>query len=378
LYETNARRTFDREELLKYVGEDVVRGLESGHLLVGEHELSYFRNQLIHDVLAASAIAGDRSRWTPESLNALTLGGNGFDAIGLALELVDDVSARDELLIVAHDWNPYAPVAAVGHAHRRGTAALSSDTEFALLAALAERRWDPVAASVQRVEDALRTFPGELADRLLHADDLDSVVALILERASRNGAPGRWHEIFAGALGADELIAALRGGSLTGWMAANVLRRRPLDEASRHTLLAALHDPEPMVRWRAAYSLGAEGEEDVAAGLLDVLDCDDTRWARWIAVRTLIEIAGRHPARRSRILDALHERLGMLRQQADVFRELERALELRDPPIGWASEVAPLVEELFITAETVEEQDHWRRLGKRISDSIRAARAAQG
>ena len=45
-----------------------------------------------------------------------------------------------------------------------------------------------------------------------------------------------------------------------------------------------------------------------------------------------------------------------------VLRELGRALDVRPQPDGWADTVAPLIQQLIGTSETLIEQDQWGRV----------------
>jgi hypothetical protein len=278
--------------------------------------------------------------------------------------------------MAVYDWNLYAAAYAVSQGRRHGSRAVSSETELALLAVLAERRWDTVAPSVRAVEDALRVSPSPLARTLLSANDLSEVVNLVRDSVAPNTA-GRWLRVFTGEVPVEEVVESLAGPPIEGWIAANVLRRGPLDESTRTAVLGALHATNRTIRWRAAHTLGADDSAAAIDGLLEVVDGDDWQWARYGAVRALVEVAAKRDTQRDRVLEELRARLPALQEDQRVFAELLRALELRDPPNGWVTDVAPLVEDMFIRARTVEDQDHWRQVGWRIADAVRRARRTE-
>lgn len=372
-YKDGQGRFFEIDALRSLVGEAIVDRLRASHELRVEDGHGYFRHHLFHDALAAGAVARDDERWTRDGLDALTFAANSFDAVALAAELIDSSERADRFVMAVYDWSLYAAAYAVSQGRRHGSIAVSPSTELALLAVLAERRWDPVAPSVEKVEDALRVSPSPIAAELLAAESLDEVITKVRDHADTDAT---WLPAFAGESTPAELIASLDGGPVEGWIAANALRRHELDEDERLAVLAALSSTDGTVRWRAAHTLGSDRSDEAVQGLLDVLDRDDWHWARYGAVRALVEIAASDDTRRAYVLSALKDRLETLQEEELVFRELQSALQLRDPPIGWATAVAPLIEQLFVRAETVPDQDHWRRVGHRISQSVSLARSA--
>jgi HEAT repeats len=376
-YKDGQGRFFELAQLQQSVGDCVDPLRRSGHLQV-EGDRAYFRHHLFHDVLAASAVARDDDRWTRDVFKRLTFDANSVDAVGLALELIGDQARADDFVMAVYDWNLYAAAAAVAHVRRYTGGAVSQDVELALLAVLAERRWDPVAPSVERIEDALRVSPHPLAARLLTASSTDEVVALIKEWATAHGVGGGrsgWVGVFTERLDESALLKALRAGPMPGWVAANVLRRHhQLGDQVRQGLIDLLSDDDPTVRWRAVHALGADARQEGADALLGILDNDEDDLVRYGAVRSLVEAAAGDPSVRTTVITALKSRLTQLERDRPVFNELQRALELRDPPDGWAGSVAPLIEELFLQSRTVEDQDHWRRVGRRVTESVERAR----
>ena len=376
IYRRERSRYFALSDLIAGAGGETASALLSDGLVLRDGEHVYFRHHLFHDALAALAVISGPGDWDSSSFDILTFDANSFDAVGLALELIEDTPGADRLLTAVYNWNQYASAYALSHGRRAGTVAVSDSLELAMLGVLAERRWDPVAPTVQRVEDALRVFPGEFPKRLLGARNLREIHALIRERATALVEPPAWLTVFLGAAPPAQLVLALGGEALTGWMAANSLRDAPLTGEDLARVVAAMDHPQRDIRWRAAHALGAHPGKATAERLLGAIDRDEDKWVRYGAIRSLIEQAGRAgPKLRSWILRSVQRRAGLIRHDSLVRGELERALQLRCPPIGWASAVEPLLMELFATSLTVPDQDHWRRVGHRVTESVRAARA---
>lgn len=367
-------RYFPWDRFVMHVGSEPPGRLADSDVLCRDGASAYFRHHLFHDALAAYALTTTPQRWVPKWFDTLTFNANSFDAVGLGLELIESPELADRFLLSVYDWNLYAAAYALGRGRRLGELAVTSSTEEAVLAVLAERRWDPVAPSAQRVEDALRVFPAPLAKRLLDAVDLTAVFEIV--GATETDAPhDRWRTVFLGKLGDDATMAELDSGPLIGWIAANALRRNRLNDRQLRKVSRALAAGTPTVRWRAAHVLGAQPTRHSVDRLLRALDKDGWVWVRYGAIRALVEIAGRSDSLRSHVIKSVRSRIPALRGDPIVLAELEKALELREPPRGWASSVEPLVEDLFLRASTVPDQDHWRQVGRRITDSVRSARA---
>jgi hypothetical protein len=366
LYMEDEARLFRRSALERLVGGDLVSRLISGEVLREDGDYAYFWHHLIHDVLVAHFLVSSRDLWQPDAFDVATFHATSFDALALALELIQSRQEADEFITAVYDWNYYASAYAVARGRRLGTAAVTPATELALLAMLAERRWDPFAVTAQAVEDALRVFPGELRKRLLDARSKDEVFERVAAEVAEIHDPVDWSDIYLERAGLKLLIDRLRGQALTGWMASNVLRRHPLDADTEKEIVNLTRSGERVVRWRAVHVLGANPTERSLEALLGRLDRDLWEWVRYGSIRSIVEIAARSEDLRERALQSVRERLDKIVKHPRLRKELEDALLLQEPPSGWVEAVAPIVEDLWAMAPTVHDQDHWRRVGHRI------------
>ena len=346
-------------------------------------ESAYFRHHLFHDALAARALVSDPTRWNSDCFDAITFEANSFDALAFALEMIDEPVAAEEMLLAIYDWNFYASAFALGRGQRLGTVAVSRSTTAALLALLAERRWDPFRHTVQGVEDALRVFHDDLAGRLLATAQPSDVLEIVREESTtwsgasgEEGAQDNWVSIYLDEVEEAALLEILTDGPLLAWMASNVLRRHTLRDASQTKVLELLEHEDPTTRWRSAHVLGTVTESRVVESLLERLDKDDSDGVRYGSVRSVVEIAYRSPKLRQGVFESLDKRLSALRKERKVFKELQRCLVLREPPTDWIETVTPLVEDLWAMESTIDDQDHWRRVGQRIVESVADSNAA--
>lgn len=374
LYEDESRY-FKWSALLQLADPAMVARLVASGVICRDRDWAFFHHHLFHDALAAHAVARRPESWVGEVFDILTFNANSFDAVGLGLEQIRDEPAADRFLLAVYDWNLYAAAYALARGRRLGSLAVSTSTEEAMLAVLAERRWDPIAPSAQRVADALRVFETPLARRYLEARDTDEVFSIVAEGANREGGED-WRQLFLGEVGTNRLLDELvDGGPLNGWIAANALRRESLAAEHIARIAIAARDESGTARWRAVHVLGTQNDRGVERLLFDALDGDVWVWVRYGAIRALVELAAHSEDLQGEILVGLTERVPDLAEQPRVMAELEKALQLRNPPDGWASAVAPLLEQVFSIAATVSDQDHWRTVGRRIEESVRMARS---
>jgi hypothetical protein len=377
MYESpDKSRTFDFASFTVRAGEEVARKLVAANLLEREDEFAYFAHHLYHDYLAARWLAHDQTRWDRAAFDALSFHASSFDALALALEQVREAELADELIRRIYDWNFYASAYALGKGRHLGSVLVTEKMEVALLAMLAERRWDLIRATVEAVTDALLFVPSDLARELLAAGSLEEVQRLIQQIDAEDDEYQAWRQLFLTPIGSEApaegvtLLADAR--SLLGWTAANVLRRTELTSEQQFEVrnLVERHR-EPRVRWRSAHALGShpsmENAEVLAQALTDV-----DEWVRYGAIRAIIEEAALSPNLRGEILRLVIEAVDQIVEDSRTIGQLQRSLVLREPPMEWPDAVAPLVEALWFKAASVEAQDRWRQVAYDVQRSVAA------
>jgi hypothetical protein len=370
-------RSFQLEDFRKIAGADtVVKLRQAGALVVDvvDESEAIFEHHLIHDVLAATWLAGEPDEWRATRFDQVTFKASSFDALALTLERIADPSSVDLFIRRVYDWNYYGAAYTLARAQQLGQVRVSATMHVALLAMLAERRWDPVVATVNRVEDALRMVGGPLADRLLDAGSPQEVREVVAREPGGDPLLQRWRALF---LRDDnqpvepQLIAALDDDeSLIGWTAANVLRRSRRSSVDEREVIARLAGASPpVVRWRSAHVLGGwstpEGHEALRHAILH--EPDD--WVRYGAIRSLVDNAASDAEHRDALLGWMRDSLDALRDgPPQVLVELERSLLRRPEPFGWRTAVSPLIEDAYATATDEDEVRRWERLARQLRD----------
>jgi hypothetical protein len=324
---------------------------------------AWFTHHLLHDYLAARSLASRKAEWGPGSFDIITLMAASFDSLRLTVEQLSDVADSDLLIRRIYDWNYY------GAAYSLVPGYVSSETSVVILAMLADKRWDPIWATVVQVDDALRFDGSETARQLLEADGRDELFNIVRRFDSGQDWFRQWAELFTtpdGTTANQAMIAGLRTeDSIISWTLANVLRRCHIDTSAMNELFNVASDDSAVVRWRAMHVLGAHPSGRSAQLLRARLE-DGDRWVRYGAVRSIIEIASRDPELRDEVFSMLIELVQSAKLDDSMLRELGRALDIRPQPEGWAYVIAPLVQQLIGFSGTLAEQDGWIRVMESI------------
>jgi HEAT repeat protein len=350
------------------VPPDMVTQLEEAGALRTGGDRAWFAHHLLHDFLAARALVARREQWGPQAFGVVTLGAASFDALRLAVEQLPDTESADLLVRRIYDWNYY------GAAYALSGERVSQEIRVAVLAMLADKKWDLVTATAATVSDALRVDRSVIAKQLLAAKDREQLFDVINAQESANPWFNRWREIFTipdGTPAGPDLVVRLQvDDSFAGWTLANVLRRCRLGPESLNEILRIATDGSNVERWRAAHVLGAHPSGQSAGTLLTRL-ADNDEWVRYGAVRSIVEIAAQTNDMRLReyLIIALTEAVQQGGFDSRMLNELERALDIRPQPPEWPASIATLVQQLIGSSERTSDQERWGRVMALIAQS---------
>jgi len=363
-YRDQRDRLVDVGELERVVGSEVRSLIEAG-VLEPAGDRSRFVHHLISDFLAALDLSDDPRRWRRDEFDSLTFTASSFDALAL---LLDEIApeASDLLVRSVYDWNLYAAAYMVAEDEARMNR-VSTEMRVALLAMLAERRFDRLQATAQQVTDALRLQRTDFSGALLGAASVGEVLQLVGDVEGTSSWFAEWRQLFVRVgdeAGADDIALLRVDDGVLGWTAANVLKRLRLGSTAVEEVMALLReDDDPTVRWRCAHVLGAVPAAATAEALLERARGDDDLWVQYGAVRSLIEVAaGSEGELRERIFLELGGLADAIASTPQLGREVERALHVTDAPAGWAEDAGLLIEQLWARGRSIAEQDRWREL----------------
>ncbi|MFJ8940831.1 NACHT domain-containing protein [Streptomyces sp. NPDC102365] len=343
-----------------------VDALVNSEMIRQSDNFVWFSHHLFHDYLASRYLVRHRTIWTRDSFDTVTTGAASFDALRLAVDQIGDPAVADEFVRQIYDWNYF------GAAYSLVSGRVTSEMRVALLAMLADKRWDSVSATAQQVTDALRLDGTEISQRMLDASTRADLLRIVREFPSTNENFSRWKTIFTipdGELVGADIVADLRAGDpMEAWTLANVLRRCRLSRNGEAELLTIAKSESAVERWRAVHVLGFHPSSATEA-MVETLLTDADSWVRYGAVRALVEIAAKSadPQLKTRIVTRFVESLAEEKLDDRMLYELSRVLDVCPQPPGWAETIAPLVQQLASTSINSMEHERWSALMARIA-----------
>ncbi|WP_158691024.1 NACHT domain-containing protein [Streptomyces sp. 351MFTsu5.1] len=355
-----------RSDFVAQVDLSLYRSLEGAELVRASETFVWFSHHLFHDYLASRYLVQHKMLWGPDAFDVVTTGAASFDSLRLAVDQIHDPVVADDFVRMVYNWNYF------GAAYSLVPGRVTSEMQVALLAMLADKRWDPVAATVEAVTDALRLNSTKTAKAMLGAPTRDRLFDVVEEFPSLNPSFIRWRTIFTigdGEYVGPDIVQSLASDDpIEAWTLANVLRRCRLTAAGERKLVDIARSESSVTRWRAVHVLGLHPSSETAR-VVQTLMFDSDKWVRYGAVRALIEVASNtHDlGLREAIVSWLEEQLSSKKLDEKMLYELGRVLNVRPQPASWPESVAPLVQQLASMSRNSFQQDRWNTLMASIS-----------
>jgi hypothetical protein len=365
-YARHRSRMFELSEIEGGLDPAVLTGLqESGTLRISGAE-AWFSHHLLHDFLAAYDLVQRTDAWSAADFDVITLGAASFDALRLAVEQIPNRVGADRFVRAVYDWNYFGASYSLVDGH------VSYEMQVMILAMIAEKRWDPVVATVQAALDALRLDGSAIANTMTTLPSRDTLIQLVQNIDTERKDFLTWRDLFGisdGTSAAPDLVARLASADpIQAWTLANVLRRCVLDDPALSVLLEIATEGSPVQRWRAVHALGVHPTRASATVVLNCLK-DKDKWVRYGAVRSLVEQAATTGDKLLRddlighLISAVQKNLLDVR----MLNELARVLNVFPQPAGWAQSITPLVQQLVGVAVSAAEQERWAGVMEEIS-----------
>jgi hypothetical protein len=346
-----------------------------------------FDHPLKHDYLAARYLAQHQERWNPWALDIVSFESNSFDALAMTLEMLTDEAQSDTFIERVHNWNWAAALVCIAKAMRTGSGRHSLEIQFAVLALVAEKRFDAVQQTRKRANEVISLFPPAIAVPYMQVRDLNELYAQVQQQVQaeirykdREAWFPKWRDLFARFDGPpfseQDLKKIVDPQAIIGWTAANVFRRFKLSDVDVRQL-HAYYDAclacgerdwqASTIRSRVVHALGATDTAVVVELLLEALNRDSYLWSKIGATRSLVEIAAltADAALRRTVIDTLIEmvtKANSLTLASKTLREIGQSAFYRDAHAGWEQAVTPLIAHVRDLQQSAPEKEWWSTL----------------
>ena len=367
---------FDANKFGEFVGDETHQVLIAAEVLAKDGR--GFEHDLWRDFLLSRGLADmDKVNWRNATFDIVTNFSYSLECLPLTVEQLPDGTRKDEFLKAVFNWNYSAAADSIVDFRdddpepRR----LSIDIRTAILAAIAEKRFDRVQRTRRRASELLgrHRYDFATAFRDLDWDDLVRHVSNI------NGTEewfAQWQLLFVKREGDNltqaDLDCTASEDSLFGWSAANAARRGRLTSDQQGELRARYQADRNDVRraaarWRIMHILGRYSTAENADCLIGALNTDAYHWVRYGAARGLIEIAAdAQDSLRKRVLDELFRFAQTYNPPDQLMRRqiLDEILEcsfIRRPTLGWKPATLPLLEAIVNRETESEQKDRLKR-----------------
>jgi hypothetical protein len=350
--------SFALDRLREMVGENIYQILINAEVL--RKDEGGFEHHLWRDYLFSHDLAGKDGEWNDSVFDVVTTFSSSLECLSLTVEQLPDRVQTDNFLKKIFDWSYLAAIDCIAdfrdddpEPHQ-----LSVGIRSAILAAVAEKRFDPIERTRQRANEFLRYHLYELARPFREAQTREELAQHVASLDGTGDWFEQWKALFTrgsgGVLSAEEIDFVISDDSIIGWTAANLARQSQLDEPGLQRIRemyrkAGNSEEKKGIRWRVVHVLGAHPNTGNVDFLVEALSNDLYRWVKYGAVRSLMEIASRSEGDlRERALRGVGEFVesynpGELWVRRRILQEVTEAAFVRRPQPSWRDAARPIL-----------------------------------
>jgi nucleoside phosphorylase len=316
---------------------------------------SRFEHHLWRDYFFARGFArlGHRT-WTDDRFDTATMIGASRESLSMTTEQLKGAGIVDRFIKKVYDWNYFAAADCIVDLPSDGTVGPSRPVRLAILALLAEKRFDRVERTRERAESSLRRHQDGLGRAFLQVGSPQELLEYVRESDER----GEWFTLWKGVFtkeGGNVLLGKEVNliedeDSILGWTVANVIRRTAPSVAVKGNLIRlykrwSRSRHRRSVRWRIVHALGRYPEGDAVSLLIHAFEHDAYDWARYGAVRSLTEIAAGNAGFRPQLGTVIdrYVRSGGNGKRISICREIVEASLIEGASEGWKDFMGPIL-----------------------------------
>jgi nucleoside phosphorylase len=378
-YEKHTSRTFRNDWWVESISSDLAMRLEAAGVIVEsrspEHERSscMFRHQLLHDFLVGEYLASlSEEKWDSVIFDVATFQTNSIESLSFAAELLGEKA--EEFLIKVYDWSYRSVNYCIADLKRSLVRSpISGDLEFALTAKNAEKLFDRFEDTSEGARRRLNQASSALAKDFLESKTLSDVLQLVNQYKPTSERFKEWKRLFLmlhDSQVREQDLLLLDNDPIIGWTAANSFRRVNLTKVNigqiRILYRSAVSDRKNVVRWRIVHLLGAFPLLENVELLFEAALSDNYEWARYGAVRSLMEIASlSDKEQRQHIICKLILNLERLDLPL-ILQEIRRTCLIYEVDCDWYLAIHELVSKASQMSAAEPESEVWRELLEKI------------
>lgn len=379
MYKTYRSSSFEEDKFKEMIGNQTYETLLKADIVKkSEKEEGYihFEHELTHDYLASRYLVRHENWWDDVSFDAVSFESNSCDSLSMTLEQITASAKGEKFLKLVYDWNWLAAVTCLEETWDKKP--FTMEIETAILAAVSEKLFDPMNWTQENAKKVLNRFPQEIIRRF-QVEDLQSLVNSISNDNSKENWFLKWKGLFShlpgSSLNEKEIMMVIDEDSILGWTASNVIRRLGMNEnglVQLRTIYSTLKEmtdfKSKTIRWRVVHTLGAFDSKENIELLFSALDNDTYFWARYGAVRSLVEIAAKtnNVQLSEEVLAGLESRLRNLPPK--IMEEMGLAMFYKNAPNSWISQATPLMEKARDIQQSNTGKDRWNEILQKFKD----------
>jgi len=379
LHAFNNDASFDLSRFKEMVNGAIYDLLVDAEVLGRED--SGFEHHLWRDYFVSRYLAQNADDWKDPIFDVVTTFASSLECLSLTVEQLRDRAIKDTFLKLLFDWNYFAAAGCISDFQEDDPQPrqLSPSIRSAILAAIAEKRFDAIQRTRKRADELIRDHRYDFAIPFSKAETREALAQHVKNLNGTENWFKCWRALFTKASGEkvikQEIDLIASDDSLIGWTAANLARRSIVNEKGMQRFRdiygqACKSEESKSIRWRVVHILGAFPSSDNVELLLKALQGDPYHWVQYGAARALVEIASQSDKDiREQVLGSLGEFIRTYDQpklwiRRQIFREIIEAVFIRSPKPGWKEAVLLI---LTTVVQREVEQSYQDLLNERLS-----------
>lgn len=355
------------------IGDSLWHKLEAANVEVVD--ATGFEHHLWRDYLVARSLSLDQNCWTDETFDVASTFGTSVECLTMAVEQIRDSADKVAFVNAVYDWNYGAALECIARSggEEEEERRVPDSVREAILAVVAEKRFDGVERTRQKTDRLLAQYP--FATPYLLMPSRDEMVTRI-QHLEMEGGMAIWQRLYCQpkgtALTNDEIDLIESPNSLIGWTAANYARRGTLSDEGEARIRAIYEHNvgqggRRSVRWRVVHALGQHLSDENLVLLGKALQTDEYRWVLYGAARSLVEAASKlSNPRRQAVIDSISsfvDRDGGGKVRTHILHEIVESCFIDNASRGWGNAAIPLMEKVLNRIPA----HHQQAISRRIS-----------